>query len=451
MARKRTSFYCKNCGYESAKWIGQCPSCKEWNSFSEEPVPEDASKNRGWTGPHQEVTEPVSITEIDIDKDRRLSCPDQELSRVLGGGIVPGSVVLVGGEPGIGKSTLMLQTALQMKQRVLYVSGEESAQQLKLRANRIMKEQNKEFVVLTETRVNSVLSYADHLQPGLIIIDSIQTLYSSSIEAIQGSISQIRQCTGELMQFAKTSNVPVFLVGHITKEGELAGPKILEHMVDTVLQFEGDRNFLYRILRASKNRFGSTDEIGIYEMQSSGLREVSNPSELLITQRDAPVAGVAIGATMEGSRPLLIEIQALVSRAAYGTPQRTATGFDYRRLSMLLAVLEKRLDVPLSSQDVFLNMAGGLRINDPAVDLAVCMAILSAHYGVPVDHEYCFAAEVGLSGELRTVPRIEARVNESVKLGYHQIYVSKFAKKTTNSGPLFLAASLSEVAAKIFK
>lgn len=430
MAKSRTSFFCQNCGYESAKWVGKCPSCQQWNSFVEEViVKEDASK-KVW---HDETakSEPRLINSIATEQGRRVSSSDRELDRVLGGGIVPGSLILIGGEPGIGKSTLMLQVALNLGRQVLYVSGEESEQQIKLRADRIPAMDHEKAWILSETDIDKVFNQAKQLSPDLLIIDSVQTLTSRQLDSVAGSVGQVRHCAGELLKYAKQTDVPVFLVGHITKEGSLAGPKVLEHMVDTVLQFEGDSRMLYRLLRTTKNRFGSTSELGIYEMTGAGLRIVDNPSEVLISQRDQPVSGVSIGATIEGNRPLLIEIQALVGAAAYGTPQRTTTGFDTRRLNMLLAVLEKRTGLKLGTQDVFVNMAGGIRVEDPAIDLAVCVAVLSSLHDVSIPEKVCFAAEVGLGGELRAVNRIENRIAEAEKLGFETIYVSKFNKNLT--------------------
>ena len=432
LAKSRTVFFCQNCGYESAKWIGKCPSCNQWNSFVEEIITKSKEESASWADDKSERS-PLPINAVEHSEENRLSCPDQELNRVLGGGIVSGSLVLIGGEPGIGKSTLMLQLALQLQQKVLYVSGEESEQQIKLRANRLHHKYSDTTYIISETSIEKVFKHIKQLKPDVLIMDSIQTLASSRIESVPGSISQVRQCAGELMQYAKTTQTPVFLVGHITKDGSLAGPKVLEHMVDTVLQFEGDRNMVYRILRTTKNRFGSTSELGIYEMQSGGLREVKNPSEILISQRDVGVSGVTIGATMEGNRPLLIEIQALVSAAAYGTPQRSSTGFDSRRLNMLLAVLEKRTGLKMGTQDVFLNMAGGIKVDDPAIDLAICVAVLSSLHDLPVDEKTCFASEVGLGGELRAVNRIENRISEAEKLGFTTIYISKYNKGINTS------------------
>lgn len=432
MAKTKTAFFCRNCGVQSPKWIGKCPSCGEWNTYVEEVIQRaEPGLPQGFSPKRQ--TTPTLITEVELSSENRIDTANEELNRVLGGGLVPGSVVLVGGEPGIGKSTLMLQVALTIKNlKVLYVSGEESEQQIRMRAERLGMGRN-ECYILTETSTSEILGHIAKLNPGILIIDSIQTLTSDNIDASAGSISQIRETASELQRFAKTVNVPVFLIGHITKEGTLAGPKLLEHMVDTVLQFEGDCNYGYRILRSVKNRFGSTSELGIYEMQSNGLREVSNPSEILITQHDEPVSGTAVAATIEGLRPMLIETQALVSSAAYGTPQRSCTGFDTRRLNMLLAVLEKRSGFKLGVKDVFLNIAGGLRVDDPATDLAVVSAILSSNIDIPISSKTCFAAEVGLSGEIRPVTRVEQRVSEAEKLGFDSIVISKLNLKAAKS------------------
>jgi len=427
MAKTRTSFFCQNCGHESAKWIGNCPSCKEWNSFVEEVKVKETGAKKIWQA-DEEKTISVLLDTIDGSKIKRIASHDKELDRVLGGGIVPGSIVLIGGEPGIGKSTLMLQLALKVNFKTLYISGEESEQQIKLRADRITSTSNENAWVLSETDLDQIFVQAKNIEPDLVIIDSIQTLTSKSLESVAGSVGQVRHCAGELLKYAKKTHIPVFLVGHITKEGSLAGPKVLEHMVDTVLQFEGDSRMLYRLLRTTKNRFGSTSELGIYEMTGKGLRQVDNPSEILISQRDTPVSGVSIGATIEGNRPLMIEIQALVSPAAYGTPQRTTTGFDGKRLNMLLAVLEKRTGLKLGTQDVFVNMAGGIKVEDPAIDLAVCIAVLSSLHDISIPDKVCFAAEVGLGGELRAVNRIENRIVEAEKLGFNTIYISKYNK-----------------------
>ncbi|MBD1397406.1 DNA repair protein RadA [Pontibacter sp. JH31] len=435
MAKIKTSYFCQNCGAQSAKWIGKCPACGEWNTYVEEVVQrEELTPSSVWkvgntSTSAQVANKPKPIADISYQEQLRIQTQDQELNRVLGGGIVPGSMVLIGGEPGIGKSTLMLQIALSLSGfRVLYVSGEESEQQIKMRAERLMA-QTSDCFILTETSTQNIFKQIEQLRPQVLVIDSIQTLHSSFIEAGAGSVSQVRECTAELLKFAKESGTPVFLIGHITKEGNLAGPKILEHMVDTVLTFEGDRHMTYRILRTTKNRFGSTSELGIYEMLGTGLREVSNPSEILISQREDAFSGIAIGATLEGNRPLLIEVQSLVTPATYGTPQRTSTGFDAKRLNMLLAVLEKRGGYRLGAQDVFLNIAGGLKVEDPALDLAVCASILSSFEDIAIPTIACFAAEVGLGGEVRAVNRIENRITEAEKLGFRDIYISKYNKK----------------------
>jgi DNA repair protein RadA/Sms len=437
--KTKTSFFCQSCGYESAKWLGKCPSCNEWNSFVEEMVSkQETNKNEWKPDPGKTRQEkPKTLNEIESTKEIRIDSGDQELNRVLGGGIVYGSLVLIGGEPGIGKSTLMLQVGLALKKlKVLYVSGEESDQQLKMRAERLTNEtktSSENFFVLTETNTRNIFQAVESIQPQLLIIDSIQTLHSHQLDSVAGSVGQVRQCAAELMRFAKETNTPVFLVGHITKDGMLAGPKVLEHMVDTVLQFEGDRHLAYRILRTTKNRFGSTSEIGIYEMLGNGLREVSNPSEILISQKDGNLSGATIGATIEGNRPLLIEIQSLVSPASYGTPQRTPTGFDQKRLNMLLAVLEKRCGFRMGTQDVFLNMAGGISVEDPAIDLAICISIISSMEEIPVSDKISFAAEVGLGGELRAVNRIDQRISEAEKLGFSEIYISRYSQKSLDT------------------
>lgn len=437
MAKTKTIFFCQNCGYESAKWLGKCPSCSSWNSFVEELTKKSSStdKNDWRQNGSRGTATPKKVAEITHEKEQRINARNHELNRVLGGGIVPGSVILIAGEPGIGKSTLMLQIALSVNYKVLYVSGEESEQQIKMRADRMTQVQPfEECYILAETSTQNIFQQIKALQPDMVIVDSVQTLHSDNIESAAGSVSQVKQCTAELIKFAKETATPVFLVGHITKEGAIAGPKVLEHMVDTVLQFEGDRHMTYRILRTTKNRFGSTSELGIYEMMGSGLREVSNPSEILISQKDSELSGVTIGATMEGNRPLLIEIQSLVSTAAYGTPQRSSTGFDSRRLNMLLAVLEKRCGFRLGLQDVFLNMAGGIKVEDPAIDLAVCSAIVSSLEEISISDKICFAAEVGLGGELRAVNRLDSRIAEAQKLGFEAIYVSKFGMKGIETG-----------------
>lgn len=428
MAKTKTTFFCQQCGNQSGKWIGKCPACGEWNTYVEEIVSKPVSKNdRFRKADRKNIPQPIS--EITSEKADRINTQSEELNRVLGGGLVAGSIILIGGEPGIGKSTLLLQMALDMKgQRILYVSGEESNQQLKMRADRLGIK-NPDCFILNETFTGEIFRHIGELNPDLVVIDSIQTLYTNNIESSAGSISQIRETAAELQRFAKTTNIPVILIGHITKDGGLAGPKLLEHMVDTVLQFEGDRHYGFRILRSVKNRFGSTSELGIFEMQSGGLREVSNPSEILLSQRDEDVSGVAIAAMIEGQRPMLIETQALVGPAAYGTPQRSATGFDLRRMSMLLAVLEKRSGFKLSTKDVFLNIAGGIRVDDPAIDLAVVAAVLSSAEDMAIDNNICFAGEVGLSGEIRAVSRVESRISEAEKLGFQKIMISKYNLK----------------------
>ena len=428
MAKVKTTFFCQNCGSQYAKWQGQCNACKEWNTIAEEILQKSEKKDYKLdSGKSNRVAKPLTINQIDSSKETRIKLNDDEFNRVLGGGLVGGSIVLLGGEPGIGKSTLLLQMALNVNQKVLYVSGEESQKQIKMRAERINPD-NQSCYILTETKTQNIFKQIQDVLPDIVIIDSIQTLHSDYIESSAGSISQIKECTTELIKFAKETSIPVFLIGHITKDGTIAGPKILEHMVDTVLQFEGDRNHVFRILRAHKNRFGSTNELGIYEMQGSGLREVTNPSELLISKKDEDLSGNAIAATLEGLRPLMIEVQALVSTAVYGTPQRSATGFNSKRLNMLLAVLEKRAGFKLAAKDVFINITGGITIDDPAIDLAVVAAILSSNDDVSLPKDYCFAAEVGLSGEIRPVTRIDQRISEAEKLGFSSIFVSKHNK-----------------------
>lgn len=429
MAKVKSTYFCQSCGAQSPKWLGKCNSCGEWNTYVEELIQKQDEKASWRTSSLQVSVKPKSISEISFQEEHRFSSSDGELDRVLGGGVMPGSLVLIGGEPGIGKSTLMLQIALNMtNKRVLYVSGEESDQQIKMRAERIGIKGDNCFI-LTETATQNIFKQIEQLQPDVLIIDSIQTLQSAFIESGAGSVSQVRECTAELLKFAKETGTPVFIIGHITKEGSLAGPKVLEHMVDTVLQFEGDRHMTYRILRTTKNRFGSTSELGIYEMQGSGLREVTNPSEILLSQREGNFSGISIGASLEGNRPLLIEIQSLVSAATYGTPQRSSTGFDAKRLNMLLAVLEKRIGLRLSLQDVFLNIAGGLKIEDPAIDLAVCVSIVSSFEDASVPNNIAFAGEVGLGGEIRAINRIENRIAEAEKLGFKEIYISSFNQK----------------------
>ena len=432
MSKVKTSFFCQNCGCESVKWVGQCPSCSQWNTFVEELTQKDNSKNNnGWKDYNEEkrTSKTISLSEIKSSEEKRLPTSDTELNRVLGGGIVPGSLVLVAGEPGIGKSTLFLQNGLWLKDvSVLYVSGEESEQQIKMRADRLgLKNEN--FYLLTETSTQTIFQEIKKLKPQLVIVDSIQTLHTSFIDSSPGSVSQIRECAAEFQHFAKETNTPVFLIGHITKDGSIAGPKILEHMVDTVLQFEGDRHYAYRILRTLKNRFGSTSELGIYEMTDEGMRGVLNPSEILITQKEDQLSGIAIAATIEGMRPLLIEVQALVTQSVYGTPQRTVSGFDLRRLQLLLAVLEKRGGFHFGMKDVFLNIAGGIKVEDPSIDLAVLCALLSSYEDVPLPQRICFSGEVGLSGEIRAVNRIDQRIAEAEKLGFEKIIVSKYNQK----------------------
>ncbi len=424
MAKTKTAFFCQNCGTQFPKWIGQCSSCKEWNTIVEEVVQKEDKKSWKTDTVAKQANKPLRVSEITQEKELRLDTKDQEFNRVLGGGLVPGSLTLLGGEPGIGKSTLLLQIALKLPYKILYVSGEESQRQIKMRADRIQPN-SENCYILTETKTQNIFQQIATIEPDLVVIDSIQTLHTDYIESAAGSISQIRECTAELIKFAKESHTPVILVGHITKDGTIAGPKILEHMVDTVLQFEGDRNYVYRILRSLKNRFGSTAELGIYEMQGSGLREVNNPSEVLISKNDEDLSGTAIAATVEGMRPLLIEIQALVSTAVYGTPQRSATGFNAKRLNMLLAVLEKRAGFKLAAKDVFLNITGGISVDDPAIDLAVMAAILSSNSDIAIEKGICFAAEVGLAGEIRPVQRVDQRILEAEKLGFSKIFVSK--------------------------
>ncbi|GAA4100100.1 DNA repair protein RadA [Mucilaginibacter panaciglaebae] len=445
MAKSKIAYFCQSCGFESAKWLGKCPSCQQWNTFVEEIIEKDPKAVPTWKVSNSTSTQrsnkPVEVAHITFTEEDRLFTPDKEFNRVLGGGIVAGSLVLIGGEPGIGKSTLMLQLALNMPNvRVLYVSGEESEKQIKMRAERINEstsqqskvknqngsETNKGCFILTETSTQNIFKQIEELEPDLVVIDSIQTLHSAHIESTPGSVSQVRECTAELLRFAKETATPVFLIGHITKDGAIAGPKILEHMVDTVLQFEGDRHHVYRILRTVKNRFGSASELGIYEMLGEGLREVSNPSEILLSQRDEALSGIAISATLEGMRPMLIETQALVSTSVYGTPQRNANGFDAKRMSMLLAVLEKRCGFKLGAQDVFLNITGGIKVEDPAIDLGLAAAIISSYQNIPIPFKTCFAGEIGLSGEIRAVNRVEQRIAEAQKLGFEQIYISKY-------------------------
>jgi len=423
MAGTKTTYYCQNCGAQYSKWMGQCSVCKQWNTIVEEVV----SKKEIKSGVKKKPSKLVKINEIDTDEEYRISTGNEELDRVLGGGVVPGSVVLLGGEPGIGKSTLMLQVALQLPFNTLYISGEESPKQIRMRAGRIGIG-NENMKLLFETNTQKILHVLQEENPDIIVIDSIQTLHTDFIESSAGSISQIRESASEMIQYAKQTNTPVFIIGHINKEGQIAGPKVLEHMVDTVLQFEGDRNHLFRILRAQKNRFGSTHEIGIFEMYNKGLREVKNPSKLLLTSHETGLSGTSIAVAMEGIRPLLVEVQALVSPAVYGTPQRTTTGYNIKRLHMILAVLEKRVGVKLSTKDIFLNITGGIRIDDPAIDLAVAMAILSSNNDFPIPASWAFTGELGLTGEVRPVTRIEQRISEAEKLGFERIFISKHNK-----------------------
>lgn len=433
MSKIKKAFFCNNCGYESAKWIGKCPGCSQWNTFTEEILDKGTNQQEeNWSeyNAAKRINKTIALEDVISTEEKRITGKDAELNRVLGGGIVPGSIVLVAGEPGIGKSTLFLQVGLQMHQlRVLYISGEESEQQIKMRADRL-KTVNKNFYLLTETDTQTIFREIKKLKPELVIVDSIQTLQSQLIDSAAGSVSQIRECAGEFQRFAKETDTPVFLIGHITKDGTIAGPKILEHMVDTVLQFEGDRHYAYRILRTLKNRFGSTSELGIYEMTGEGMRNVANPSEILIAQREEQLSGSAIAATLEGMRPLLIEVQALVTQSVYGTPQRTVSGFDLRRLQLLLAVLEKRGGFQFGMKDVFVNLAGGIKVEDPSIDLAVVCALLSSYEDVPLPAHICFAGEVGLNGEIRAVNRIEQRIAEAEKLGFEKIIVSRYNKKS---------------------
>ena len=427
MAKSKTVYFCQNCGAESGKWIGRCPSCNEWNSYIEQVISKTSKPNQ--VSYEFEKQMPQKISDIKAKKEGRISTKINELDRILGGGLVSGSVVLIGGEPGIGKSTLALQVALKLVHlKTLYISGEESPQQIKMRAERLNLKNDNCFI-LSETLLESILTHVINIKPDILVIDSIQTLYSDKLESSAGTVSQIRETAATLLKFAKETGTPVFLIGHINKEGNLAGPKVLEHVVDTVLQFEGDHNHVYRILRTTKNRFGSTSELGIFEMNNKGLREVSNPSEILITQSDENLSGTSIASTINGARPLLIEIQALVSSAAYGTPQRSTTGFDNRRLGMLLAVLEKRAGFRLGQKDVFLNIAGGIKVDDPATDLAVIASVLSSNLDLSIDKSICFAGEVGLTGEIRPVNRIDQRISEADKLGFKKIYISKFNTK----------------------
>jgi DNA repair protein RadA/Sms len=451
MSKIKTTFFCQNCGAQYAKWQGQCNSCKEWNTIAEEIIQKEEKASWKGTVAVKKASKPLKISEIDSAEEFRMNSTDGELNRVLGGGIIPGSLTLLGGEPGIGKSTLLLQISLQLPYKTLYVSGEESLKQIKMRAERINQNANNCYI-LTETKTQNIFKQIETIDPQIVIIDSIQTLHTDYIESSPGSISQIRECTAELIKYAKETNVPVILIGHITKDGSIAGPKILEHMVDTVLQFEGDRNHVYRILRSLKNRFGSTSELGIYEMQGAGLREVSNPSEILISHKNEELSGTAIAITLEGMRPLMIEIQALVSTAVYGTPQRSTTGYNAKRLNMILAVLEKRAGFRLGAKDVFLNVTGGITVDDPAIDLAVVGAILSSNEDIPVGKNFCFAGEVGLSGEIRPINRVDQRIQEAEKLGFESIFVSKYNKiSLKNTGiKIHLVSKIEDVVSELF-
>ncbi len=455
MSKIKKAFFCKNCGYESAKWAGKCPACNEWNSFTEEIIHKESSPSKqSWKETGSTNSKSVELNDVEANEQERIITKDDELNRVLGGGIVPGSLVLVAGEPGIGKSTLFLQDALMMHElRVLYISGEESEQQIKMRANRINVSHDA-FYLLTETSTQTIFQEIKKIKPQLVIVDSIQTLQSPYIDSSPGTISQIRECTAEFQRFAKETQTPVFLIGHITKDGSIAGPKLLEHMVDTVLQFEGDQHYAYRILRTTKNRFGSTAELGIYEMTGIGMKPVTNPSDILINQKEEQLSGIAIGATMEGLRPLLVEVQALVTPSVYGTPQRTASGFDLRRLQLLLAVLEKRGGFHFGTKDVFVNIAGGLKIEDPAIDLAMVFALLSSYEDVPLSQKICFAGEIGLSGEIRAVNRIDQRISEAEKLGFEKIVVSKYNRRNENKSlgiKIVSVALIEEVYRTIFQ
>jgi DNA repair protein RadA/Sms len=451
MAKAKTTFFCQNCGTQHAKWMGQCSACNEWNTIVEEVIQKEVAREWKQTNAAKIIAKPLKIEEIQLNAEERIPTKNKELDTVLGGGLVKGSVTLLGGEPGIGKSTLILQISLAIQDKVLYVSGEESQSQIKMRAERIQKNASN-CLILTETNTQQIFKNIEKVKPQVLVIDSIQTLHTSAIDASPGSISQIRETTAELIKFAKETGTPVLLIGHINKEGQIAGPKILEHMVDVVLQFEGDRNHTYRILRSQKNRFGSTAELGIYEMLSDGLREVSNPSEILISKKDADLSGTAISSTLEGIRPLMIEVQALVSTAVYGTPQRTTTGYNLKRLHMVLAVLEKRAGFKLAAKDVFLNITGGISIDDPAIDLAVVASILSSNQDIAISPNVCFAAEIGLAGEIRPVSKIDQRILEAKKLGYKTFVASKYNKITLKESgiKLILVGKIEEVFATLF-
>ena len=451
MAKAKTTFFCQNCGTQHAKWMGQCSACNEWNTIVEEVIQKEVAREWKQSNAAKTISKPLKIEEIQLNAEERVPTKNKELDTVLGGGLVKGSVTLLGGEPGIGKSTLILQISLAIPDKVLYVSGEESQSQIKMRAERIQKKASN-CLILTETNTQQIFKNIEKVQPQVLVIDSIQTLHTNAIDASPGSISQIRETTAELIKFAKETGTPVLLIGHINKEGQIAGPKILEHMVDVVLQFEGDRNHTYRILRSQKNRFGSTAELGIYEMLSDGLREVSNPSEILISKKDADLSGTAISSTLEGIRPLMIEVQALVSTAVYGTPQRTTTGYNLKRLHMVLAVLEKRAGFKLAAKDVFLNITGGISIDDPAIDLAVVASILSSNQDIAISPNVCFAAEIGLAGEIRPVSKIDQRILEAKKLGYKTFVASKYNKITLKESgiKLILVGKIEEVFATLF-
>ena len=451
MAKAKTTFFCQNCGTQHAKWMGQCSACNEWNTIVEEVIQKEVAREWKQSNAAKTISKPLKIEEIQLNAEERIPTKNKELDTVLGGGLVKGSVTLLGGEPGIGKSTLILQISLAIQDKVLYVSGEESQSQIKMRAERIQKNASN-CLILTETNTQQIFKNIEKVQPQVLVIDSIQTLHTNAIDSSPGSISQIRETTAELIKFAKETGIPVLLIGHINKEGQIAGPKILEHMVDVVLQFEGDRNHTYRILRSQKNRFGSTAELGIYEMLSDGLREVSNPSEILISKKDADLSGTAISSTLEGIRPLMIEVQALVSTAVYGTPQRTTTGYNLKRLHMVLAVLEKRAGFKLAAKDVFLNITGGISIDDPAIDLAVVASILSSNQDIAISPNVCFAADIGLAGEIRPVSKIDQRILEAKKLGYKTFVASKYNKITLKESgiKLILVGKIEEVFATLF-
>lgn len=441
MNKIKTSYTCQECGAQYSKWQGQCNKCQSWNSIQEEII--NISKKKisdSFSSINKTNSNPQKINNIEINDHYRIITNDNEFDRVIGGGIVPGSLILLGGEPGIGKSTLLLQISLMLSNKVLYVSGEESEAQIKMRADRI-KYNNENCYIFTENKIENIFHQVKKIKPHVLIIDSIQTLNSQLVNAASGSISQLKTCTSELINFAKITSIPVLLIGHINKEGHIAGPKILEHMVDTVLQFEGDRNHFYRILRAKKNRFGSTNELGIYEMLNEGLKEIKNPSEILISNSNQKLSGSAISSTIEGSRPFMIEVQALVSSAVYGTPQRSCTGFNAKRLNMLLAVLEKRVGFKLGMKDIFLNITGGIKVEDTAIDLAIVSAILSSNNEIKIPEDYCFAAEIGLSGEIRPVQRTEQRIKEAEKLGFSKIFISKFSDKLTSKKIKVIALS----------